>query len=54
MIVKFTITAKIATKEGVIKHHKVQVVYTHVKRSKAKQLKAKHPGALVLRCSVDL
>lgn len=54
MIVKFNITAKTPTKNGGIKHHKVQVVYKHVKRSKAKQLKESHPGALVLRFDAAL
>jgi hypothetical protein len=54
MIVKFNITAKTPTKDGGIKHHKVQVVYTHVKRKRAKEIKQQHPGALVLKFTADL
>ena len=49
MIVRITITAKIATKEGGIKHHKVQVVYKHVRHARALELKKQHPFAQVLR-----
>ena len=53
MIVRYTLTAKIATKDGGTLHHKVKVIYKHVKRSKAKELKAKHPFAQVLRIDVS-
>ena len=49
MIVRITITAKIATKEGGTKHHKVQVVYKHVKRARVQQIKQRHPFAQVFR-----